>query len=355
MANHIASNQRARVAANSSTPHRATRARARMTLALDAERAERADATAMTMRDDAKANEDDDDDYRAHADDATTTTTTTAPGAIEASETVTTPTKATGTKATTDEAHELPTKGSGKGVGVAFFDLDHTIIDANSSWLWVKSEINSGRVGFSLITQAMYWFGRYALGYGDGAETAGKEAAALYRGEREDSLRARIEDFFRMELQNRVRPGFKRVLVAHIENEDRCVMCTSTWQHPAAIGAEIYGLETGEENIVCSVMGVDEDGNMDGNINVVAYGDGKYDTTKAWCEKHGVDMKDCYFYTDSMTDVKLLEHVGYPVCVNPDPRLKAHALKRGWPIYDWGISPPRFTKPRYSYACLRSP
>jgi len=246
-------------------------------------------------------------------------------------------------------------KSDGGGAGVAFFDLDHTIIDANSSWLWVKSEINSGRVGFSLITQAMYWFGRYALGYGDGAETAGKEAAALYQGERESDFKARIEEFFRMELQHRVRPGFKRVLATHMENEDRCVMCTSTWQHPASIGAELYGLETGEENIVCSVMGVDEHGVMDGSIRVVAYGDGKYETTKVWCEKNGVDLKDCYFYTDSMSDVKLLEHVGYPVCVNPDPRLKSHAIKRGWPVEDWGMSPPVLSKPRYSYACLRSP
>jgi HAD superfamily hydrolase (TIGR01490 family) len=320
-------------------------------------RDESGDADARAS-DAAEMNDDDDDVSRAtRAGDASTTTaTTTAPPApIDASDSVLTPTKTPRDVANADATRALPTKGSGKGVGVAFFDLDHTIIDANSSWLWVKSEINAGRVGFSLITQAMYWFGRYALGYGDGAETAGKEAAALYKGEREEAFRGRIEDFFRMELQHRVRPGFKRTLAAHIENEDRCVMCTSTWQHPAAIGAEIYGLETGEENIVCSVMGVDENGVMDGNINVVAYGDGKYDTTKAWCEKHGVDMKDCYFYTDSMTDVKLLEHVGYPVCVNPDPRLKAHALKRGWPIYDWGVSPPLFTKPRYSYACLRSP
>jgi hypothetical protein len=50
------------------------------------------------------------------------------------------------------------------GVGVAFFDLDHTIIDTNSSWHWVQHEINTGRVGASMLFTAMYWFGRYALG-----------------------------------------------------------------------------------------------------------------------------------------------------------------------------------------------
>ena len=236
--------------------------------------------------------------------------------------------------------------------GVAFFDLDHTIIDVNSSWLWVKSEINSGRVGVSLIGTAVYWFSRYAFGYGDGAETAGKDAASLYKGESEQSFRERITNFFRMELAHRIRPGFKRVLDAHKENGERCVMCTSTWQHPAAVGAEIYGLETGESNVVSSIMGVDDEGRMDGTIRVVAYGDGKYETTKRWCDKNGIDLKDCYFYTDSMSDVKLLENVGYPVCVNPDSRLKKHATERGWPTVDWGTSESVLKKPRYSYACL---
>ena len=100
--------------------------------------------------------------------------------------------------------------------GVAFFDLDHTIIDVNSSWLWVKSEINSGRVGVSLIGRRVLVF-EIRLGR-DGAETAGKDAASLYKGESEQSFRERITNFFRMELAHRIRPGFKRVLDAHKEN-----------------------------------------------------------------------------------------------------------------------------------------
>jgi phosphoserine phosphatase len=39
-----------------------------------------------------------------------------------------------------------------------------------------------------------------------------------------------------------------------------------------------------------------------------------------------------YFYTDSITDLPLLERVGHPVAVNPDPRLRRLARKRCWPI-----------------------
>ena len=44
----------------------------------------------------------------------------------------------------------------------------------------------------------------------------------------------------------------------------------------------------------------------------------------------------CAFYTDSLADLPVLEVVGRPVAVNPDPRLKKIALARRWPIEDWG-------------------
>ena len=77
---------------------------------------------------------------------------------------------------------------------------------------------------------------------------------------------------------------------------------------------------------------------LTGKIAKVAYGDGKYHVTREWCERNGVDLADCTFYTDSMSDVMLMEHVGTPVAVNPDARLRAHAQKMGWDIQDWGIA-----------------
>jgi phosphoserine phosphatase len=86
----------------------------------------------------------------------------------------------------------------------------------------------------------------------------------------------------------------------------------------------------------------------------VCYGDGKSVVTEAWCARRGIDLAKCYFYTDSMSDVSLLEKVGHPVAVNPDRRLRAHAKKRGWAVMDWGVAKPKdpMKKPRYSYGCL---
>jgi len=48
-----------------------------------------------------------------------------------------------------------------------------------------------------------------------------------------------------------------------------------------------------------------------------------------------VDISKSWFYTDSYTDMPMLERVGNRVIVNPDPRLRLTAKKRGWPIHDW--------------------
>ena len=48
--------------------------------------------------------------------------------------------------------------------------------------------------------------------------------------------------------------------------------------------------------------------------------------------EHGVDLAASFFYTDSVSDLPLLERVGQPVAVNPDPRLRRLARRRGWPI-----------------------
>lgn len=236
---------------------------------------------------------------------------------------------------------------------VAFFDLDHTIIDTNSSWHWVQHEMHNGRVGASMLFTALYWFTRYALGFGAGAERAGAEAAELYAGTRAGDLEAEVEAFFQREMAHRQRPGCVSAMAAHASRRERCVICTTSWQHPARAAARLFGLESAKEDVISSVMEIDPETQvLTGKIAKVAYGDGKYHVTREWCERNGVDLADCTFYTDSMSDVMLMEHVGTPVAVNPDARLRAHAQKMGWDIQDWGIAEQKVKKPRYTYGCL---
>lgn len=51
-----------------------------------------------------------------------------------------------------------------------------------------------------------------------------------------------------------------------------------------------------------------------------------------WLHRHGMDLDDSWFYSDSHNDLPLLKKVAHPVAVDPDPRLEAEATRRGWPI-----------------------
>jgi phosphoserine phosphatase len=50
--------------------------------------------------------------------------------------------------------------------------------------------------------------------------------------------------------------------------------------------------------------------------------------------EHQVNLAECAAYSDSINDLPLLQSVGYPHAVNPEPELRRVALKRGWPIHE---------------------
>ena len=75
------------------------------------------------------------------------------------------------------------------------------------------------------------------------------------------------------------------------------------------------------------------DGRLTGKVvPPVCFGPGKIVWAERFAAEYGVDLSSSYFYTDSISDLPLLERVRYPVAVNPDPRLRRLARKRGWPV-----------------------
>jgi len=76
-----------------------------------------------------------------------------------------------------------------------------------------------------------------------------------------------------------------------------------------------------------------QDGRLTGRIvPPLCYGEGKVVWAERFSAEHGADLSVSYFYTDSITDLPLLERVGHPVAVNPDPKLQRLAKQRAWPI-----------------------
>jgi HAD superfamily hydrolase (TIGR01490 family) len=92
------------------------------------------------------------------------------------------------------------------------------------------------------------------------------------------------------------------------------------------------GAMLGADEVVATRMVVGEDGKYTGEISLYAYGPEKAVAIKELAEERGYDLASCYAYSDSVTDVPMLEAVGHPFAVNPDRALRKTANEREWPV-----------------------
>ena len=67
-------------------------------------------------------------------------------------------------------------------------------------------------------------------------------------------------------------------------------------------------------------------------LEPMLYGAGKLSAAAAYARHHGLNLAASFFYTDSISDLPLLENVGHPVAVNPDRSLRRLAETKGWSI-----------------------
>lgn len=216
-------------------------------------------------------------------------------------------------------------------MGVALFDLDRTLLDCNSGRLWLQHEWREGRVGWRDLIWASWWLGRYGLGYADGLDAAMERAVRSVTGLEESLLDARVQEWFAREVCHRMRRGAKAVLQEHRSRGDRLVLATSGTSFAAMAAARAFQLD----EVIATRLEV-EGGKLTGRLHTLCVGEGKARAVRAWAEGAGVDLAEATFYTDSASDLALLEAVGRPVVVCPDRMLRRIATARGWPVVDWG-------------------
>ena len=91
--------------------------------------------------------------------------------------------------------------------------------------------------------------------------------------------------------------------------------------------AAVLGLDGG----IGTRYEVDAEGAFTGRFDgPFVYGPGKVVAMRSFAAEHDIDLTDSYAYSDSLSDLPMLEAVGHPVVVNPDPALAAIAKREGW-------------------------
>lgn len=221
-------------------------------------------------------------------------------------------------------------------LALALFDLDRTLIDLNSASLWVKHEWRAGRLKTGDAVYGAWSVLRYNLGYDQGVNDVYRSAVRRLEGQSEEELDTRTRTWFDETVVQHLRPGARAAIDAHRAAGDRLVIATSSSAYAAAAARDAWAFD----DIIHTSFAV-QDGLFTGEIDGFAYGANKLDRVAEWAANEGEDLDTATFYTDSVTDLALMEAVGTPVAVNPDRRLRKVAEQRGWTVVDWGTAPVR--------------
>lgn len=214
---------------------------------------------------------------------------------------------------------------------IAFFDLDLTILNVNSATLWIRSEYKLGHISLWYVIQAMYWLTRYHLG-SVSMESALLSAFESLKGQDAKAFNVRITDFYHAYVAHRVRKGALLTIEGHKKNGHLCYLCTNA----SAPLAQLFCTALDLDGMICNSFEEKDHILTGAPATRLCFGQGKLILAKELLEGHPLTLDQCYFYTDSYSDLSLLEAVGHPFVVHPDRRLRKLAEKNNWPILDWG-------------------
>jgi HAD superfamily hydrolase (TIGR01490 family) len=212
----------------------------------------------------------------------------------------------------------------------ALFDLDRTLVRVNTASLYVRYQRDTGQATWRDSLRTAVWLARYSVGLID-APAVAEKALAAFRGKQERWMIETCEQWYLDYVRQHICDSARSTVERHRSAGDLLAIVTGTTPYAARPLAR----ELGIEHVVCTELEV-EDGAFTGRVHKpLAYGSGKVALAEKLADKLGFVLDDAVFYTDSITDLPLLERVRDRVVVNPDAHLRRVAKQRGWPIEIW--------------------
>jgi HAD superfamily hydrolase (TIGR01490 family) len=213
----------------------------------------------------------------------------------------------------------------------ALFDMDRTLLRVETATLYVRYQREIGEASWRDMARTMRWVAAYTLGILDAPKIAERVLTTL-TGMPENAMAARCDDWFSRYVERHIADGGRLAVAEHQAAGDFCAIVTGASPYASRPLARRLGID----HVVASTFEIDEHGRFTGKpIRPFAFGEGKVTLAKRLAEEHAFSLEDSAFYSDSISDLPLMEVVREPVAVNPDPRLKRIAEKRGWRIERW--------------------
>ena len=217
----------------------------------------------------------------------------------------------------------------GGGPSAAFFDLDRTLISGSSAFILGRTAHKAGLVP----TRHLVRDAGAALAFqmrGSTDQTTDDVRSRILRavaGMRVDDLMALNAEVL-PKLLAKIRPEARRLLDVHRHAGRNTYIVSAAPVEIVETLAHSLGMTAGigtRSEVV--------DGTYSGRLaGPFVYGAGKVTAMQEIARWDGLDLGQCYAYSDSASALPMLQAVGHPVAVNPDGKLERHARLNGWPI-----------------------
>lgn len=211
----------------------------------------------------------------------------------------------------------------------AFFDLDKTIIAKSSVLAFSKPFQAGGLISRRSVLRSAYAQFVFMVGGADHdqVEKMRRFMSDLTAGWDVATVREIVAETLNDIVDPIVYDEAVQLIAEHRQaGRDVVIVSTSGSEVVAPIGALL-----GADEVVATRLAV-EDGHYTGEISYYAYAEEKANAVRALAAERGYDLEASYGYSDSITDVPMLEAVGNPYAVNPDKELRRTAEAREWPV-----------------------
>lgn len=213
-------------------------------------------------------------------------------------------------------------------MALAIFDLDNTLLNGDSDYLWGRFLVEQGKVdGEQYERENQRFYDEYKSGQLDILEFLAFSLKPLSEIA-PDELAALHQQFMAQAIRPRITPAARALLEQHRQKGDFLLIITATNRF---ITEPIAG-ELGVDDLLATDP-EQIDGRYTGRVSgIPCFREGKVQRLEQWLKQTGHNLADSDFYSDSHNDLPLLERVSRPVAVDPDDTLADHATARGWPI-----------------------
>jgi HAD superfamily hydrolase (TIGR01490 family) len=205
--------------------------------------------------------------------------------------------------------------------------MDKTLIAENSASLYMRERYARGEISGLDLLKGLGAYLQYKIGILD-IRNWTKTMMVQFRGQSEAKLEAEAKAWFETAMAKTVYPEAEELVRWHERSGHVVAIVSGATKFVVRPLAQRLGIE----HLLYTRLEV-EDGLFTGRvIEPICFEEGKIYWLQQFIDEQGIDLAKSWFYTDSITDLPLLDLVGHPVATNPDPLLYRTAVRRRWPV-----------------------